>query len=250
MGSVFTGTKQKRSRLGEGSANAVSTPITATTSDAIEEDLSNLVQEISAIVPCSKIDALQTPEPTEPHLQVEIDNDLYINPQSDGVEHDNTIQNDGESERRRLEEECLREETILVEKVERMRKRAYSDGELRDTMRPRPGPADLRNSTLNREKDAREHMRPRPGPSDLRYSNLQPNRELREIMKAKPLRCMDTERSVNDLEKSISTKTKDLESGIKTRDKIIKRLRACIDGDEQSNEDSSTEEGEVEPKAF
>ena len=54
-------------------------------------------------------------------------------------------------------------------------------------MRPRSGPADLRNSKLNRGTDTRELMRPRPGPSDLRYSNLQPNKELREIMKPKPL---------------------------------------------------------------
>ena len=54
-------------------------------------------------------------------------------------------------------------------------------------MRPRSGPADLRNSKLNRDTDTRELMRPRPGPSDLRYSNLQPNKELREIMKPKRL---------------------------------------------------------------
>ena len=86
-----------------------------------------------------------------------------------------------------------------------MRNRVNSDGELRDTMRPRSGPADLRNSRLNRDTDTRELMRPRPGPSDLRYSNLQPNKELREVMKPKPLRCTenDTDRSINDLKESI-----------------------------------------------
>ena len=54
-------------------------------------------------------------------------------------------------------------------------------------MRPKTGPADLRNSKLNRETDARQLMRPKPGPSDLRYSNLQPEKELRDIMKPKPL---------------------------------------------------------------
>ena len=127
-------------------------------------------------------------------------------------------------------------------------------------MRPSSGPADLRNSRFNRDKDTRELMRPRSGPSDLRYSRLQPNRELREVMRPKPPRYTenDTERSVNDLEESINTKTKELESGIKTRDTVIKRLRACIDDNEQKEEDSNdsnvitdaydtTEEGEVEP---
>ena len=241
-GAVFTGTKQKRNRPREGTANAASTPITTTTSDTTAEDLSNLVQEISAIVPCSKIDAPQTPETTEPHLQVEIENDLYTNPQSDDVDV---------SERRRLEEECLREETILVERVEhdrrveRMRRRANSDGELRETMRPRAGPADLRNSSLNREKDARELMRPRPGPSDLRYSNLQPNKDLRQIMNPKPVRSMETERS--DLENAIIAKTRDLESSLKAKDRTIRRLLAQMNGGELSSEDSSAEESEAEP---
>ena len=114
-------------------------------------------------------------------------------------------------------------------------------------------------------------MRPRKDPSDLRCSSLQPNRELREVMRPKPLRCTenDTDRWVNDLEESINTKKKELESGIKTRDKVIKRLRACIDDNEQKEEDVSlsdvlsfdsnvvtdaydtpTEEGEVQPSAY
>ena len=130
-------------------------------------------------------------------------------------------------------------------RVERMRRRANSDGELRETMRPRAGPADLRNSSLNREKDARELMRPRPGPSDLRYSNLQPNKDLRQIMNPKPVRSMETERS--DLENAIIAKTRDLESSLKAKDRTIRRLLAQMNGGELSSEDSSAEESEAEP---
>ena len=157
--------------------------------------LKALVQEISSIIPRSKIDTMQTPEPADSNLQVETENDLYENPQPEGYGPDSTHQNDGKAERREFEEECLREETLLIEKIERVRNRVNSDGELRGTMRPRSGPADLRNPRLNRDKDARELMRPRPGPSDLRYSNLQPNKELREVMKPKPLRCTEKQRN-------------------------------------------------------
>ena len=53
-------------------------------------------------------------------------------------------------------------------------------------MRPKPGPSDLRNATLNRDTDARELLQPKAGPSDLRYSKLQPEKDLRDIMKSKP----------------------------------------------------------------
>ena len=160
--------------------------------------LKALVQEISSIIPRSKIDTMQTPEPADSNLQVETENDLYENPQPEGYGPDSTHQNDGKAERREFEEECLREETLLIEKIERVRNRVNSDGELRGTMRPRSGPADLRNPRLNRDKDARELMRPRPGPSDLRYSNLQPNKELREVMKPKPLSCTEKQRNERD----------------------------------------------------
>ena len=130
-------------------------------------------------------------------------------------------------------------------RVERMRRRVNSDGELRETMRPRAGPADLRNLSLNRETDTRELMRPRPGPSDLRYSNLQPNKDLRQIMNPKPVRSMETERS--DLENAIIAKTRDLESSLKAKDRTIRRLLSQMNGGELSSEDSSAEESEAEP---
>ena len=80
-----------------------------------------------------------------------------------GTNVDATHQNDVEAVRRELEEE-LREETILVEKIERVRNRVNSDGELRDTMRPRSGPADLRNPRLNRDKDAKGTYATETGP--------------------------------------------------------------------------------------
>ena len=121
VGSVFTGTKTEKSKLSGGSVNAVSTPIAGTNSDATAEDLSTLVQEISSVIPCSKIDTLQTPEPADSNLRVEIENDLYESPQPEGYGPESTHQNDGEAERRELEEECLREETILIEKIKRVR---------------------------------------------------------------------------------------------------------------------------------
>ena len=60
------------------------------------------------------------------------------------------------------------------------------DCDLRKTMRPKPGPSDLRNATLNRDTDARELLQPKAGPSDLRYSKLQPEKDLKDIMKSKP----------------------------------------------------------------
>ena len=143
----------------------VSTPIAKTS------DLSNLVQDISSVVPISRIDTLQTPEPTEPDEQ---------------NFHESTRRDDAEEE-----EECLREETRLVEDIVRYINRVNSDCELRETMRPRSGTADLRNANLNRETDTRELMRQRAGPSDLRYSKLQPKKDLRDLMKPK-LKPMDT----------------------------------------------------------
>ena len=131
------------------------------------------------ILPISRIDTLQTPEPTELAEQ---------------NFHESTRREDAEAEEeclREAEEECLREETRLVEDIERFRNRVNSDCELRDKMRQRSGPADLRNSNLNRETDTRELMRPRAGPSDLRYSKLQPEKDLRDLMKPK-LKPMDT----------------------------------------------------------
>ena len=101
--------------------NAVSTPIAGTNSDATAEDLSTLVQEILSVIPHSKIDYLQTPEPADSNLRVEIENDLYESPQPEGYGPESTHQNDGEAERRELKEECLREETILIEKIKRVR---------------------------------------------------------------------------------------------------------------------------------
>ena len=152
-GYAYEGTKARLSEMRRGPANAVSTPIARTRDEnAKTGDLSILVQDISSVVPISRIDTLQTPEPTEP-----------VEPNF----HESTRQEDAETER-----ECLREETKLVDDIERFRNRVNSDRELQETMRQRPGPADLRNATFNRETDTRELMRPKTGPSDLRYSKL------------------------------------------------------------------------------
>ena len=170
-GYVYDGTKARLIEMRRDPAN-VSTPIAKTKdANAKTSDLSNLVQDISSVVPISRIDTLQTPEPTE------LDEQNF---------HESTRREDAEAE-----EECLREETRLVEDVERFRNRVNSDCELRELMRQRSGPADLKNANLNRETDTRELMRPRAGPSDLRYCKLQPEKDLRDLIKPK-LKPVDT----------------------------------------------------------
>ena len=115
-GYVYDGTRARLIEMQRDPGN-VSTPIAKTS------DLSNLVQDISSVVPNSRIDTLQTPEPTEPDEQ---------------NFHESTCRDDAEAE-----EECLREETRLVEDIVRYINRVNSDCELRETMRPRSGPADL-----------------------------------------------------------------------------------------------------------
>ena len=84
VGSVFTGTKTEKSKLSGGSVNAVFTPIAGTNLNTTAEDLSTLVQEISSVIPRSKFDTLQTPEPADSNLRVEIENNLYESPQPEG----------------------------------------------------------------------------------------------------------------------------------------------------------------------
>merc|ERR1712051_333667 len=72
-------------------------------------------------------------------------------------------------------EACLREETRLVESVEeidRIRDRENSDCDLRETMRKKTGPSDLRHTNLNRDTDALELLQREAGPScDIANSN-------------------------------------------------------------------------------
>ena len=105
-------------------------------------------------------------------------------------------------------------------------------------------------------------MKQRAGPSDLRYSHLQSGRELREIMKPKSPETEvaenDKERLVNDLEASTNKTAKELDSNLKTRETVIKRLYASLAENEDSKVEesndsnvitddyNSTEEGEVE----
>ena len=144
---------------------AVSTPTAETTdaNTAAADDLSSLVKDILSVVPVSKIDTMQAGNPVG-----------------------QSFLKSTRREEAETEEECLREETKLVEEVERIRDRENSDRDLRETMRPKAGPSDLRNATLNRDTDARELLQPKAGPSDLRYSKLQPEKDLKDIMKSKP----------------------------------------------------------------
>ena len=84
--------------------NAGPTPITGTNMNTIAEDLFTLVQEIPSVVHCSRIDTLQTPEPAESNMRVEIENDLYESPHPEGYGPESTHQNDDEAERRNASE--------------------------------------------------------------------------------------------------------------------------------------------------
>ena len=250
-----------------GSVNAASMPVAGISSEIPSESLSTLVQVISSIIPRSQIDALSTPVTVDPNPHPNVD-DTPV-PRT----------NDEETGKRDLEESF--KDTTLVE-------RRQQTDELRDTMGPRAGPAGLRNSPLNAGREIHEVMRPRSGPSDLRncklnwgedireqmrlrsqsnpsdlrYSRLQPDRDLRELMRPRPPRETEpetvSERLVNQLEESINKKAEELDSGLKTRDIAIKRLKACIAEDESKEEESydsnvitdgydTTEEGEVKP---
>lgn len=78
-------------------------------------------------------------------------------------------------------------------------------------------------------------------------------KSLRETEKAN-----NSERLINDLEQTITKKTEELDSRVKTRDKLIKRLQAKVANNEEKDEENhdsnvisdaydTTEEGEVEP---
>ena len=122
--------------------------------------------------------------------------------------------------------------------------RLNANREVREIMRPWSGPSDLRYCKLNKSDDVRGQMRPRSrsNPSDLRYSRLQPDRDLRELMRPRPPRNTEpetvTEKLVNQLEESVDRKAEELESGLKTRETVIKRLKACIAEDEAKGEES------------
>ena len=121
-------------------------------------------------------------------------------------------------------------------------------------MRPPTGPADLRNSRLNADKELREIMRPPPGPANLRNSHFCAGKELREIMKPK---AQETP-TLESVEAAAGKLADELEYNIKKRDNIIQRLKASLDDEENSNNDDSNvttdtgdyntnKEGEVEP---
>ena len=88
--------------------------------------------------------------------------------------------NDTEADRRDLAK--AKEIIARVEKMRRGPKRQEID-DLRDTLGPRAGPADLRNSVLNANRELREVMRPQAGPSDLRNSRLNQDRDVRGQMR-------------------------------------------------------------------
>ena len=148
--------------------DTVTTP-TAGSSDANTpaDDLSTLVRDISSMVPVSNIDKTQARHPVEQNFleSTRLDDETAV-------------------------EACLREETRLVESVEeieRIRDRENSDSDLREIIRNKTGPADLRHTNLNRDTDARELLQREAGPSDLRYSKLKPEKDLRDFIKPKLL---------------------------------------------------------------
>ena len=116
-------------------------------------------------------------------MQVEIENDLYVN--------ENMLENTTVPYQENLEavendrEECIKQEMELVQGIERSRRleyRQYYSTDLRTTMRGRTGPSDLRN----RNKELRDTMRRKSGPADLRYARLNRDQDLRDQMRPRP----------------------------------------------------------------
>ena len=95
------------------------------------DDLPTLVRDISTMVPVSNIDKTQARHQGGQNFF-----------ESTRLDDENAV------------EACLREETRLVEEVERIRDRENSECDLRETMRKRTGPSDLRQTNLNRDTDA------------------------------------------------------------------------------------------------
>ena len=149
--------------------------------------------------------------------------------------------------RRRLSKDDLRETMRpRAGPADLRNSRLNADKEMRDLMRPPVGPGDLRNSHLNAEKELREIMRPQPGPADLRNSHFRAGKELREIMKPKEQSSKSlasaeaaTDKLVNDLEAAADKLADELDSNIKKRDTIIRRLKESLDGKETTKNDDS-----------
>ena len=172
----------------EGSVETVSTQ-TAGPSDAnprAADDLSSLVRDISSVVPVSKIDKTATAEldPTGVYKKAELDPTGVYKKAAHQVGQ-NFLESTRLDDENAMEAD-LREDTRLVEEVERIRDRENSDCDLRETMRNKAGPTDLRHTNLNRDTDARELLQHKAGPADLRYSKLLPEKDLRDFIKSKP----------------------------------------------------------------
>ena len=138
------------------------------------------------------------------------------------------------------------------------------DEDLRNSMRERPGPSDLRN----RNKDLRDTMRRKSGPADLRNAKLNREQDLRDLMGPRRransvpsdlgrLReARNTIEEIDYLEQSIIERTRLLGTSIEERKAEMKRLQDIMAGRETKVEeehdgdvtsDDPNEEGEVEP---
>ena len=170
-------------------------------------------------------------------MTVEVENELYNN--------ENTLENttvplqENHETTETDREECIKTEMELIHGIERFRRRVQNCSEdLRNTMRGRPGPSDLRN----RDKDLRDTMRQKSSPADLRNARLNRDQDLRDLMRSRrrpssvppDLRTLreaiNAEKAIDYLEQSIIKRTKFLDTGIEERKKIIKRLQATVAG--------------------
>ena len=170
-----------------GPTYAVSTPLPSTSRidpDTPVDILAELVRGVSGIVPVPRIDAPRSQERTldtsemDMAMTIEVENDLHNN---ENILENTTalIPEDNESTENDREE-CLKTEMDLVHDIESFKRRAlkWSD-DLRNKLRRRPGPSDLRN----RHKDLRETLRRKSDPADLRYTRLNRNKDLRDLMR-------------------------------------------------------------------
>ena len=150
--------------------------------------------------------------------------------------------------RKRLSEVNVRETMRpRVGSADLRNSRLNADKDMRDLMRPPVGPADLRNSRLNNNRDLRESMRPQPGPAHLRNSHFHAEKELREVMKPKA-RSSDslesgeatTDKLVNEMEAAVDKLADELDSNLKKRDYVIRRLKDSLDEKETSRNDDDS----------
>ena len=252
-----------------GPTNAVSTPLPSTSRinpDAPVDVLAKLVRGVTGIVPVPRIDAPRPQKSTldtsnlDMAMTVEVENDMYT-----GLDNTTVLIPEEQDSDESVRRECQEKEMELIQRIEAFRRRAqnwsedlrltmrgrpvpqYPSTDLRQTMRQKSGPTDLRNSKLNRDKDIRGMMRPKRRTSSVPPNPRTANRE-----------SLTTDKAIDYLEQTIIKRESFLDTGIDERRQLISRLKRRLqfqarnkvvveEESDTSNSSDSNKEGEVEP---